>query len=66
MYLVSVDPMDRSHIQLHQLLKLRKNWGRNWGKQDWWFGGLMSRTRYIALIICSLQLEQPEKLSRLN
>ena len=23
----------------------RKNRRNNWGKQDWWFGGLMSRTR---------------------
>ena len=35
---------------LFQLLKLRKNRGKNWGKQNWLFGGLMSRTRYkIAL-----------------
>ena len=25
-----------------QTEKLRKNWGNNWGRQDWWFGGLMS------------------------
>ena len=31
---------------LFQLLKLRKIHGKNWGKQNWFFGGLMSRTRY--------------------
>ena len=29
---------------LFQLLKLRKNRGKNWGKQYSWFGGLMSWT----------------------
>ena len=28
--------------------QLRKNRGKNWGKHDWWFGGLMSGTRYNA------------------
>ena len=32
---------------LFQLLKLRKFRGKNWGKQDSWFGGFMSRTRYV-------------------
>jgi hypothetical protein len=27
---------------LFQMLKLRKNRRKNWGKQDWLFGGLMS------------------------
>ena len=31
---------------LFQQLKLRKIRGKYWGKQDSWFGGLMSRTRY--------------------
>ena len=30
---------------LFQLLRLRTFWGKNWGKQDSWFGGLMSRVR---------------------
>ena len=30
---------------LFQLLKLRKILGKNWGKQEWLFGGLMSLTR---------------------
>ena len=39
-FFLSLGPM-RSYF-LFQLLKLRKNWG----KQDWFFGGLMSRIRY--------------------
>ena len=27
-------------------MKLRKTRGKTWGKQDWLFDGLMSRTRY--------------------
>ena len=36
---------------LFQLLKLRKF--HEWGKQDWLFGGLMSRTRYTINIYFS-------------
>ena len=31
---------------LFQLVKLRKIRGKKWGKQNQWFGGLMSRTRF--------------------
>ena len=31
---------------LLKLLKLRKIRGKDWGKLEWLFGGLMSRTRY--------------------
>jgi hypothetical protein len=27
--------------------KLRKIRGKNWGRQDWLFGGLISQTRYF-------------------
>ena len=36
---------NKKFLFLFQLLKLRKFRGTNWGKQDSWFGGLMSRTR---------------------
>ena len=36
---------------LFHLLKLRKNCGKNCGKQYSWFGGLMSRTRHTTSFV---------------
>ena len=43
-----------------QLLKLRKICGKNWEKQNWFYGGLLSRTRYFSEGILTLRITKTQ------
>ena len=52
---------NKKFVIFYQLLKLRKIRGKNWGKQNWLFGGLMSRKDSFGkflLVVLTLLSEQ--------
>ena len=44
--IIGVDFFSPANRQGELWVKLRKFLGKNWGKQNWLFGGMISRIRY--------------------